>query len=144
MNKRIKNILTSLLVASTLSVSLIACGSNKQNDTTNNNTTNQTQTTTGDRNPGNRKPQASIPGQTSQDSTSDQQVYKDGEIVTLVDGSKIKYSSSGEHEILEEGTGKVLIFKTLTDSDLESLTDEQKAQVKRQMESEPNGFTVIY
>lgn len=144
MNKTIRNVLASLMVVSALSFSFTSCGSSNSNSNSgNNNTTVEQPDKNSDRDTGGRKPQVSI-SENTQDLSSNDPIYKDGEVVSLADGSKIKYSADGNHEVLEQGDGIVIVFKTVTDDDLNNLTDDQKAMVQRQMESDPNGFALIY
>ena len=56
----------------------------------------------------------------------------------------MKYDENGNHEIVEQGEGKVIIFKTVTQDELDSLEPNQKALVERQMQSDPNGFSLVY
>lgn len=128
MRRKILKVLCSLMLVFGLASNLISCGSSKES----------TQQTEQGRH--SRKPQVSA-GNNQQETTS---IYKDGEIVTLADGSKIKYSASGNHEIIEEGEGRVIIFKNVNDEVLNSLNDDERAMVERQMESDPNGFALIY
>lgn len=126
MRRKILKVLCSLILVSGLASNLISCGSSNE--------------TTQQSGRHSRKPQVSA-GNTQQETTS---VYKDGEIVSLADGSKIKYNANGDHEIIEQGDGKVIIFKNVTDDVLNSLNDDERAMVERQMESDPNGFALIY
>lgn len=135
MNKLIKNILLSAALFAGLTTSFMSCGGNQQNNVTQNSNTNKT-----DREIGNRKPQVNM-GDVNQ---SNESVYKDGEIVTLAEGTKLKYNANGNHEILEKGEGTVIIFKTVTQEDLQKLDPNAKAMVERQMSSDPNGFALIY
>lgn len=143
MNKTIRNVLASLILVSSVSLSFISCGSNNSNSNSGNNTTVEQENKNPDRGGGGRKPQVDISGNT-QDSSAGQKLYKDGEIVSLADGSKIKYSENGDHELIEKGDGTVIIFKNVTKEDLNNLTDDQRAMVERQMETDPNGFSLIY
>lgn len=141
MSKRIKNILASLLVATALTTSFTSCGSSKSENTTEQSQTQQQ--TNSDRDTGGRKPQVNIGNQTTDD-TATESIYKDGEVVTLADGSKIKYNANGDHELLEQGDGIVIIFKNVTEEQLSSLDGDKRAMVERQMQSDPNGFALIY
>lgn len=126
MRRKILKVLCSLMLVSGLASNLISCGSSNE--------------TTQQSGRHSRKPQVSA-GKDQQETTS---VYKDGEIVSLADGSKIKYNANGDHEIIEQGDGKVIVFKNVTDDVLNSLNDDERAMVERQMESDPNGFALIY
>lgn len=126
MRRKILKVLCSLMLVSGLVSNLISCGSSNE--------------PTQQSGRHSRKPQVSE-GKDQQETTS---VYKDGEIVSLADGSKIKYNANGDHEIIEQGDGKVIVFKNVTDDVLNSLNDDERAMVERQMESDPNGFALIY
>lgn len=125
MSKSISRILSSILIISSISLNLIACG------TTSNENDPSTRPS--------RKPQVS----TGED-IQNESIYTDGEIITLADRSKLKYDKNGNHEIIEQGDGKVIIFKTVTAEELDSLTDSQRSLVERQMQSDPNGFALVY
>ena len=128
MRRKILKVLCSLMLVSGLASNLISCGSSEES----------TQQTESGRH--SRKPQVSA-GNDQQETTS---IYEDGEIISLADGSKIKYDANGNHELIEEGEGKVIIFKNVTDDVLNSITDDERAMVERQMKSDPNGFALIY
>lgn len=131
MKNGILKTLASILIASTMAVSFTGCSNNTNKSTTQNNSS---------RDRVSRKPQVSM----ENNLYPDQPIYQDGEIISLADGSKIKYKKDGNHELLEKGSGKVIIFKKIVSSELDELTDEQKAIVRRQMQSDPNGFTLLY
>lgn len=130
MKNKILKILSSLLLVSSISLSFTGC---------NNKTTQEQQPNTTTR--PSRKPQVNL---NSNNLNKDESVYADGEIINLVDGSKLKYSVDGNHQLLEQGDGKVIIFKTTSQEDINKLTPEQKTMVERQKSSDPNGFLVIY
>ncbi len=139
MSKLIKNILLSLAVFVGLSTSFTACG-NQNNNNNNNSAVGDSNTTKPERETGNRKPQVNM----GNNNTTEKSVYKDGEIITLAEGTKLKYSADGNHEIIEKGEGTVLIFKKVTEEDLKKLEPETRAMVERQMAADPNGFALIY
>ena len=126
MSKLIKNILLSLAVFVGLSTSFTACGNQNNN---NNSAVGDSNTTKPERETGNRKPQVNM----GNNNTTEESVYKDGEIITLAEGTKLKYSADGNHEIIEKGEGTVLIFKKVTEEDLKKLEPETRAMVERQM-----------
>lgn len=128
MRNRILKILSSLLLVSSISLNFVGCSSQSQQE---------------EHNRVSRKPQVSIGG-TSDSETQTESLYTHGEIITLADGSKLKYDENGNHEIVEQGEGKVIIFKTVTQDELDSLEPNQKSLVERQMQSDPNGFSLIY
>lgn len=130
MKKGIVKILASMLLASSMVMSFTGCFNNNNNKTT-------TQESSRDR--VSRKPQVSVDNTNSTES-----LYQDGEIISLADGSKLKYNKDGNHELLQKGSGKIIIFKKVTQAELNELTGEQRAIVERQMQSDPNGFSVIY
>lgn len=128
MRNRILKILSSLLLVSFISLNFVGCSSESQQEE-------HTRVS--------RKPQVSV-GSNSNSENQTESLYKHGEIITLADGSKLKYDENGNHEIVEQGEGKVIIFKTVTEDELNSLEPNQKALVERQMQSDPNGFSLIY
>lgn len=132
MKNRILKILSVVALVSTVGTGVVSCTNQNQN-------TQQTQDV--DQSRTSRKPQVSS-GNSSDIST--EKVYSQGEIVTLADGSKLKYDESGNHEIVEQGSGKIIIFKKVTQEELDSLDASQKSMVERQMKSDPNGFSLIY
>lgn len=138
MSKLIKNILLSLAVFVGLSTSFTAC-SNQSNK--NNSAVEESNTTKPEREAGNRKPQVNMG---NNNNTAEESVYKDGETITLAEGTKLKYSADGNHEIIEKGEGTVLIFKKITEEDLKKLEPSTRAMVERQMAADPNGFALIY
>lgn len=139
MSKLIKNILLSLAVFVGLSTSFTAC-SNQSNK--NNSAVEESNTTKPEREAGNRKPQVNMGN--NNNNTAEESVYKDGETITLAEGTKLKYSADGNHEIIEKGEGTVLIFKKITEEDLKKLEPSTRAMVERQMAADPNGFALIY
>ncbi len=128
MKNKIFKILSSLVLVSAMGLSMTSC--------TNQNNTNQTQKSESDRT--SRRPQV------SSGSSSAEKIYTQGEVVTLADGSKLKYDENGNHEIVERGSGKIIIFKKVTEEELNSLDGNQRALVERQMNADPNGFSLIY
>lgn len=129
MKKGIFKILASMLLALSMVMSFTGCFNNN----------NQTTTQESSRDRVSRKAQVST------DNTNfTESLYQDGEIISLADGSKLKYNKDGNHELLQKGSGKIIIFKKVTQDELNELTGEQRAIVERQMQSDPNGFSVIY
>lgn len=131
MKTKILKVLCSLLLASSVSFAFTSC----------NNSTKTEQPSTNSR--PSRKPQVSI-GKNTNTSNKNESVYTHGEIISLVDGSKLKYDQDGNHELLEKGEGTVVIFKKTDQNDIDKLTPEQKIMIERQMKVDPNGFLVIY
>ena len=131
MHKKIIKILSSMLLVSTMCFSFVSCGGSNNSNTTQDNSTSRPS----------RKPQVTTGENTENQVPS---LYKDGEIVSLADGTKLKYSTNGDHEIIEKGDGKVLIFKHIKQEDLDSLDENQRSLIERQMKSDPNGFALIY
>lgn len=131
MKNKILKVLCSLLLVSSFSFTFTSC----------NNSTKTEQPGTNNTRPS-RKPQVTM-SENNLNKTQES-VYSHGEIVTLVDGSKLKYDQDGNHEILEKGEGTVFIFKKMTQTDMEKLTPEQKIMIERQMKADPKGFLVIY
>lgn len=139
MKKNVLKILSSIVLGTCILSNFAACG-NTNSDTK---TTQEQKKEESGRH--SRTPQVNSEKLGDKSTTSSsEKIYKDGEVVTLADGSKIKYNENGDHEILEKGQGKVIIFKNVTESELESLTDSQRSLVKRQMKNDPKGFSVIY
>lgn len=135
MKNKILNVLCSLLLVSSVSFGVTSC---------NNSTKPEQPSTTNNTRPS-RKPQVSLGENTSTNiQNKNESVYTHGEIINLVDGSKLKYDENGNHELIEKGEGTVIIFKKVTQGDLDKLTPEQKIMVERQMKADPNGFLVIY
>lgn len=129
MKNKILKVLCSLLLASSVSLAFTSCNNAPKTEQPNTNTRPS------------RKPQVSFGGNTENKNES---VYAHGEIISLVDGSKLKYDQEGNHELLEKGEGTVVIFKKTSQDDIDKLTPEQKTMIERQMKSDPNGFLVIY
>ena len=134
MKKGISKIICSLAILSAISLNFVSCGNSNKSNVEN-------------------KPQSTRPSRKAQVSMGDlnnaqndktQSLYSDGEIVSLADGSKLKYSVDGNHEIVEQGDGLIIIFKNVKDEDLGKLDANQRELVRRQMESDPNGFSLIY
>lgn len=132
MKNKILKILSAIALVSIIGAGVTSCTTQNQN-------TQQTQET--DQNRTSRKPQVSA-GNSSD--TQTEKVYSQDEIVTLADGSKLKYDENGNHEIIEQGSGKIIIFKKVTQDELNALDANQKSMVERQMKSDPNGFSLIY
>lgn len=134
MKKNILKILSSIMLVSIVSANLVSC---------NNNTKTESPATESkqESNRYSRKPQVSM-GQSDNNTT--QSLYTNGEVISLADGSKIKYSDDGNHEIIEQGDGVILIFKNVSDADLEKLEPNQRELVKRQMKADPKGFSLVY
>lgn len=132
MKKGILKFLSAILLVSSFSSTFVACTSNQKDKPS-------TTESTGHRDRVSRKPQV-----TSDNSKLNQYIYQDGEIVSLADGSKLKYNYDGNHEILEKGSGKIIVFKKVTKEELDSLTGEERAMVERQMQADPNGFALLY
>lgn len=134
MRKGISKIICSLALLSAISLNFVSCG-NSSNSEVENTTQQQTRPS--------RKPQVSGADSDIKDEKT-QSLYSDGEVISLADGSKLKYSADGNHEVVEQGDGLIIIFKNVKDEDLEKLDANQRELVRRQMESEPNGFSLIY
>lgn len=130
MKNKILKVLCSLLLASSVSLAFTSCNNTPKTEQPNTNTTRPS-----------RKPQVSFGGNTQNKNES---VYAHGEIINLVDGSKLKYDQEGNHELLEKGEGTVVIFKKTSQDDIDKLTPEQKIMIERQMKADPKGFLVIY
>lgn len=113
MSKLIKNILLSLAVFVGLSTSFTACGNQNNN---NNSAVGDSNTTKPERETGNRKPQVNM----GNNNTTEESVYKDGEIITLAEGTKLKYSADGNHEIIEKVKELCLYLKRLQKKILKS------------------------
>ena len=135
MKKNVLKIVYSLMLGSLIFSNFTACGSQKNVE----NKPAQEENKQSNRH--SRTPQVNGG---NLDTSKGEKIYKDGEIVTLADGSKIKYSEDGNHEIIEQGQGKVIIFKTVTEEELSALDDNQRSLVERQMEADSKGFTVVY
>ena len=133
MKKNILKIFSSLMLGAFIFTNFAACGQEEKNKV-------QTE----------QKPETNRHSRTPKVNTGmdtaakEEKLYKDGEIVTLADGSKLKYKENGNHEIIEKGQGKVIIFKTVTEKELSELDDNQRALIERQMKSDENGFYVVY
>lgn len=134
MRKGISKIICALALLSAISLNFVSCG-NSSNSEVENTTQQQTRPS--------RKPQVSGADSDIKDEKT-QSLYSDGEVISLADGSKLKYSADGNHEVVEQGDGLIIIFKNVKDEDLEKLDANQRELVRRQMESEPNGFSLIY
>ncbi len=134
MKKNILKIFSSIILSSIILLNLVACNNNTK---TNNETKKPVTETKQEHSRPSRKPQVSI-------GKNESNLYSDGEIVSLADGSKIKYSNDGNHEIVQKGDGQIIIFKNVSDADLEKLEPNQRELVKRQMKADPNGFSLIY